>query len=391
MDHTAADADHRCSTGSVATGFESVRNEFDSLLLADAAYSASLAVYWRGELVVDLTGGADLQSRSVTGVFSATKGVAAVALTTLIGAGEIDLDKTVAHYWPEFACHGKGDLLVRQLLSHQAGLVNVDGGLSQNEIIHSELAAAKLAKQMPLWRPGSCFGYHGLTIGILMEELVRRVTDDTLQHVYETTVRSPRDIDFYLGLPESQEGRFVRLLPMAPTPAQAAELAAGATSPDSLTSLMYNELHKHQPMLSSDVSPNNRVIRAAGPAAVGGIGSALGLARLYASAIGMVGQPLFDRHTIAAVSQQQVWGLDRTLNVQMCFGVVFMKPQPRMDFGSYMAFGHDGAGGALAFADPMYDMAFGYIPQPMAFPGGADPKAVRLAQLVRRIIHALEN
>ena len=89
------------------------------------------------------------------------------------------------------------------------------------------------------------------------------------------------------------------------------------------------------------------------------------------------------------MSQQHSWGLDRVLNVQSCFGVVFMKPQPRIEFGSYQAFGHDGAGGALAFADPMYDMSFGYIPMPMQFPGGVDDKGIELSQVTRDCIREL--
>lgn len=384
MGNVAADVHHRRSTGTVAPGFEAVQNELDSLLLADATYSAQLTVYWRDEVVVDLVGGADLRADSVTGVFSASKGVSAVALATLVTAGELDLDQRVAHYWPEFARHGKGGLLVRELLSHQAGLVNVDGGLSNDEIVHSEAAAAKLAAQHPQWLPGSAFGYHGVTIGIFMEELVRRITGGTLQALYEANVRAPRGIDVFLGLPESEEPRFQRVLPMRPTPQQAAEIAATTVASDSLTALMYNSLHRDFAPDSVDIGPNNRVIRAAGPAAVGGVGSARGLARLYAAALGFVGEPLLDPATIAAVSQQQAWGHDRTLNVDMCFGVVFMKPQPRMEFGSYQAFGHDGAGGALGFADPMYDLGFGYIPMPMSYPGGADPKGVRLSRIARQ-------
>ena len=391
MNTAASNVNHRQSTGTVAPGFEPIRNELDSMLLADPEYSCQLAIYWHDALVVDLAGGVDLTPDSLTGVYSASKGIAAVTLSTLIASGDLDLDQKVAHYWPEFAQQGKDRLLVRELLCHKAGLANVDGGLTQDELIHSELAAAKLAAQLPQWYPGSMFGYHGLTIGVFMEELVRRITGDTLQNLYESRVRAPRDIDFYLGLPASLEPRFQRVLPMKPSPEQSAFIASQAISPDSITSLVYNCLNEELDVIGSAISPNNRAFRAAGPAGVGGVGSARGLAGVYASAIGNLGTPLLDASTIAAISQEQSWGIDRTLNIQMCFAVVFMKPQPRMDFGSYKAFGHDGTGGALAFADPLHDMAFGYIPMPMAFPGGADPKAIKLAQIARRIIHGLGN
>jgi CubicO group peptidase (beta-lactamase class C family) len=119
---------------------------------------------------------------------------------------------------------------------------------------------------------------------------------------------------------------------------------------------------------------------------VGGIGSARGLAQVYAAAIGLTGEALLEPDTLAAMGQQQVWGVDRVLNFPMAFGVVFMKPHPGSDFGSFQAFGHDGAGGALGYADPLYGVSFGYIPLQMQLPGGADARALRLSQTVRTAI-----
>ena len=258
----------------------------------------------RDQYVVDLVGGQHLGADSITGVFSASKGVAAVALGTLIRSGVVDLDRAVVEYWPEFAPHGKERITVRSLLSHQCGLVGVDGGLSREEFLDSEAAAARLADARPQWRPGSAVGYHGLAIGIFMEELVRRTTGDTLQALYEGTIRSPLDIDFYLGLPESQEQRYREILPMNPTPAQQAALAERDTASDGLTALMFNRVNA-----DGDASPSaalvDRATRAAGSASVGGVGSARGLARVYAAAIGLVGDALLDDETIGQMSQQQ--------------------------------------------------------------------------------------
>lgn len=382
----AADVNRRHSAGFVAPGFEAVRNQLDAYLLLDPAYSAQLTAYWKGELVVDLVGGADLAHDSVTGVYSVTKGVAAVALSTLVRDGRLDLDARVVDYWPEFAPHGKDRVLVRELLSHRAGLIGLDGGMKPEELWESERAAARLAASLPLWRPGSAFGYHGLTIGVFMEELVRRVTGSTLQRLYEDAVRAPRGIDFWLGLPESEERRFRTLLPMAPTVAQQVELAERAGEPDNITAHMFNLVTADGVDHTEEISPNARRSRAAGFSSISGIGSARGLAQLYSAVIGYDGEPLLDEATINAMSQQQSWGDDCVLRAPMSFGVVFMKPNPRKDFGSYRAFGHDGAGGALGFADPLYGLGFGYIPMPMQFPGGADPKSIELSRLVRQCI-----
>lgn len=374
------------SIGTVAPGFEGVRAEFDAYLAGDPNYSAQLAVYWKDRLVVDLVGGDGLEHDTLTGTFSATKGVAAIALATLVRSGQLDLDQTVVHYWPEFGANGKERVLVRELLSHQAGLINVDAGLETADILDSRGAAVKLAAQRPYWRPGSSFGYHGLTIGSFMEELVRRITGRTLQELYESTVRAPRDIDFWLALPHSQEDRFEAVRPAQPTAEQLEMMSANQMSLDGLGALMFNGVNSLVPPNLGPYSPNRREVRAAGPAAVGGIGSARGLAQVYAAALGLTGDALLDPDTLAAMGQQQVWGVDRVLNFPTSFGVVFMKPHPGCDFGSYQAFGHDGAGGALGYADPLYGISFGYIPLQMQLPGGADVRAIHLSQTVRAAV-----
>lgn len=390
MNNGATDVMKRLSSGTTARGFEAVRLQLDAYLLENAEYSAQLAIYHHDELVVDLVGGADLDAQSVTGVFSVSKGVAGIVIGMLVRRGDLDLDALVTRYWPEFEAAGKAAITVRQLLSHQSGVVGANPSLERAEVVHSEAGAIRLAASAPQWHPGSMFGYHGITIGVFIEELVRRLTSTTLQAFFESEIRKPRNIDFYLGFPASEERRFRELLPMKPTAAQHAAMDHGFASSDTLANLAFNSLLSSHLPLASKLSPNVREVRAAGPAALGGVGSARGLANVYAAAIGHVGgQPLLDSATIALMSQQQVWGIDRILNVDMCFGIVFMKPQPRMDFGSFMAFGHDGAGGAIGFADPFHQMAFGYIPMPMQYPGGADPKAVRLAQIARSCMQRL--
>jgi CubicO group peptidase (beta-lactamase class C family) len=387
MSFSVADVNQRLSTGMVSPGFEAVRNQLDAYLLADPAYSAQLSVYWNGEPVVDLVGGPDLAEDSVTGVFSVSKGVSALVIATLVRDGLLDLDEPVARYWPEFAAAGKAAITVRQLLSHQAGLVGLPGGIRFEEFRDSAVAAARLAEAFPDWRPGSAFGYHGLTIGVFMEELTRRITGRSLQEIYESEIRAPHDIDFYLGFPAESEHRFREVLPMAPTSEQQAEIDRRASAPDGITALAFNSAVRGPSVVDSPTSPNVREVRAAGPAAVGGIGSARGLAKAYATAIGAAGAPaLLDPGTVAKMTQQQVCGVDRVLNKVMCFGIVYMKPHQEVEFGSYRAFGHDGAGGALAFADPTYGIGFGYIPMPIQYPGAADPKGVQLSTLVRSCI-----
>jgi hypothetical protein len=159
-----------------------------------------------------------------------------------------------------------------------------------------------------------------------MEELVRRITGQSLQQLYEDKIRAPRDIDFWLALPQSQEERFEALRPAQPTAEQLAMMTRSQMSPDGLGALMFNGVNNIVPPNLGSYSPNRHEVRSAGPAAVGGIGSARELAQVYAAAIGLTGEALLEPDTLAAMGQQQVWGVDRVLNFPTAFGVVFMKP-----------------------------------------------------------------
>ncbi|HEY8702887.1 MAG TPA: serine hydrolase domain-containing protein [Arthrobacter sp.] len=360
-----------------APGFEGVLDLFTSLLAVDPHYSAQVAAYRDGVKVLDLTGGPHITPDSITGAYSCSKGVAAIVIALLVQDRLLDLDRPVTQYWPEFGVHGKERLLVREALSHQAGLVGVEGGFALDEFTTPE-AAARLAAARPSWHPGRSFGYHALTMGILMEELCRRVTGETLQHLYEHRIRQVCGIDFFLGLPEDQEPRYRDVLYDADT------------SQPWLDPLSLDGLNSNAPVSTVMELPNHRAIRAGGMSAAGGVGSAEGLARVYAAATtGVDGAaPLLTPETVGVMSQEQVWGLDRSSGMDNAFAVVFMKPHPSRNFGSYRAFGHEGANAALGFADPAYGLSFGYIPQRQE-DGRTSGKSHRLAAEVRRAASAL--
>ncbi|MBT2531298.1 beta-lactamase family protein [Arthrobacter sp. ISL-48] len=365
------------SRGFAAPGFEGVRDLFASLLADDSQYSAQLAAYRDGVKVVDLSGGPHVTPESITGAYSCSKGVAAMVIALLVQDRLLELDRPVSHYWPEFGVHGKDRLLVREALSHQAGLIGVEGGFALEEFTTPK-AAARLASARPSWRPGRSFGYHALTIGILMEELCRRVAGESLQQLYDRRIRKAYGIDFFLGLPEELEPRYRDVLYNVDSPQPW------------LDPLSLDGLNSNAPVSTVMELPNQRVVRAAGMSAAGGVGSAEGLARLYAVATTGVGgdAPLLAAETVRVMSQEQVWGLDRSSGLDNAFAVVFMKPHPSRNFGSHLAFGHEGANAALGFADPAYGLGFGYIPQRQE-DGRTPGKAHRLAAEVRRAASAL--
>jgi CubicO group peptidase (beta-lactamase class C family) len=323
---------------------------------------------------------------SLTGAFSATKGIAAMCIGLLVERGKLDLDAPVASYWPEFGQAGKGSIRVHELLSHQAGLLAPPGGLSLSGLL-SPSGAEALAAMRPLWRPGTAHGYHAFTIGVFMEELVRRITGTTLQQFYREEIRDAREVDFFLGLPPSELDRWQPIEPQRPTHEQLEAAPSHTLEPDSFGALAVTV-----PGFDGDARElvNCAAVRDTGLAAAGGVGSARGLARAYAACIMDVGgRRLLGEEAVGQMAQQQVWGPDRVLGRTNGFGVVYMKPDPLMPWGSHQAFGHDGAGGALGFADPMYELSFGYMTQPMYYPGGADQRAIALSQLVRRTIASL--
>ena len=366
------------SQGLTTEKFTSVRELFDSMLDADPRYSAQLAVYVAGEKVVDLVGGPDSSANSLTGVFSCSKGVSALAFSLLVQDGLVDLDATVASYWPEFAQNGKASVTVRQLLSHQAGLVGAQGGFAMEEYSDLPAVAARLAAMAPMWRPGSgTFGYHALTMGVFLEELCRRVSGVRLQDVYNRRIRVPFAADMFLGLPESEEPRFRPVLFDEEAP-------PAFFDPFSLAGVSGNVQAGNLLEL-----PNVRSVRAAGSCSGAGVGSADGLARVYAGAItGIEGQPAYlTPETIALMSQEQVWGLDRVFCDTGAFAITFMKAHPRMDFGSAQAFGHDGANAALGYADPLYGIGFGYVPA-WNEEGSTTGRAMQLSAAVRQVLLA---
>jgi CubicO group peptidase (beta-lactamase class C family) len=374
--------------GTVEPGFEPVAERLAEFVAADPTFAGTLCVYHHGRAVLDLWWGPGTRPDELLPVFSSSKGAAGVVIACLVRDGLVDLDAPVADGWPDFAARGKASVPVRQLLSHQAGLLGVDGGYGYDDLYGHAPLAARLAAQRPHWAPGSAFAYHALTIGVLADEIVLRATGERLGAYLRAHVTGPRGIDVYLGTPESEDGRVVAVeLPTA------AELAA---FPDDVPaspkgSVRWLALPEDEPNML--IECNAERFRRAGTPAGGGLANGRGLAGLYAAIHHEIGGEarLLDRETVGAVSQQQVWGLELGNPFASAFAVVFQKPTERLPFGSYRAFGHDGAGGSLAYSDPHFDAAFGYTVHRIPLPGGADARALQLSRDVRRCCVAVDG
>ncbi|CAL9634905.1 serine hydrolase domain-containing protein [Streptomyces sp. enrichment culture] len=354
--------------GTVAEGFEAVRARFARIAAAEPGLSAQLVVRLHGRQVVDLWTGPQVTGDSLFALYSSGKGAAYLVLALLVQDGRVDLDAPVASYWPEFAAAGKKRISVRDLVSHKAGLIGADGGFTVEELADDRLLAARLAGQRPHWAPGSGYGYHAFVIGALVGEIVRRVTGTTLQEVFDQRVRVPYGIDFHLGLPAAEEYRYLPVQPLLPH--QQAVQQANAPAADSLTGIAFN-LNATPPTDLVEFA-NTRAVRALGPASSGSVGTARGLARMYAAALGELdGQgPLLKPEVLAEFTAPHTSGTDLVTGERDHFLLGFEAQAARYPGLGPDAFGHSGAVGAQSFADPRSGIAYSYTRRRFSFGGG---------------------
>src|SRR4051812_1845278 len=376
--------------GAVDERWGRVRDAFVANFAERADVGAAVCVYVDGHPVVDLWGGvadpvagSPWQQETIVCVFSSTKGVTAIGANLAIQRGLLDPDAPVASYWPEFGANGKDSITVRQVLSHQAGLPLVDGEFSLEEALDWVPMVEALAAQAPLWDPGSRHGYHMRTYGWLVGELLRRATGRSPGTYLREEVTGPLGVDFWVGLPESEEPRVARLVPPETTPRDALASFGGSLL---LTRVLanpgghfdYNEMW------------NTRALHAAELPSSNGIGDARGLARLYASCIGngVDGKRTLKDETIEAATTVHSKGPDAVIMIESCFGLGFMLGRSFGAANPAPAFGHAGAGGSLAFADPSSGMAFAYVMNDLRFDPNGDPRSETLVRSVLAAVGA---
>lgn len=203
-------------------GFSSLQSLFEANLASGGDLGASFSATVDGETVADLWGGwADTErsrpweENTIVNVYSTTKTMTALCALILVDRGELDPDAAVAHYWPEFAANGKSQVKIRHVMSHTAGLPCWPGGVTLEDLYDWDKITVLLAQQMPIWAPGTAWGYHANTQGYLIGEVVRRITGRTLGTFFREEVAEPLGADFHFTLPASQDDRVADLV--APT------------------------------------------------------------------------------------------------------------------------------------------------------------------------------
>jgi CubicO group peptidase (beta-lactamase class C family) len=362
-------------------GFEAVRDAFTRNFAEYKEVGAACCVYVDGRPVVDIWGGvADVATNrgwaedTIVLVYSSTKGVTATAANLLIERGELDPDAPVAEYWPEFAAAGKEQLPVRAVLSHQAGLPVVDGEFTLDDVLAWDPIVDALAAQEPRWEPGTAHGYHMRTYGWLVGELVRRVTGRTIGAFVADELAAPLGLDFWIGLPEEHEARCATLVPAGPS--DLVELLPEGT-------LLREAIPNPGGLFAYDERWNTRPFHAAELPSSNGVGDARSLARLYASLIGEVnGVRLLKPETVRAAATPQARGTDEVLMIETAYGLGFMLPPSLDEHAGPDAFGHAGAGGSLAMADPDAGFAFAYVMNQLRFDPVRYPRSANLVKAV---------
>ncbi len=353
---------------------------------------AAVSVWQDGEPIVDLYGGFRDARRekpwmpdTLVLVWSATKGIGSACLLHVLQEHQIDIHRRVAEFWPEFGQANKQNITLAQLLSHQAGLCALDRRvdvLDYGAVIHA------LETQQPLWSPGTAHGYHARTFGFLVDELVRRIAGKMLSDYWQENFARPLSLDFWIGLPEKENPRVATMYAAkagkSPEPKQ---FYADLITPGTLTRKAFISPYG----LHAITEMNNVSVRAQPIVSFGGIGSASSLAKFYAMLANggkSDGQIFFSGTTIKWMTTTLADSIDLVFQIPTAFSAGLMKdPQnaARRMFGtSQKSFGHPGAGGSHAFADPENKIAFAYVMNQMEQSLLPNEKSLRLVDAIYR-------
>jgi len=362
--------------------FDAVREAFATNFAEHGELGAAVSVYLHGEPVVDLWGGwytpereREWDRNTLVNVFSTTKGLAAFCAHRLAEEGRLDFDAPVAQYWPEFAAAGKESIPVRWLLSHRAGMAAIRRPLVMEDMFDWDTMTAALAEQEPWWTPGEQHGYHALTYGWLVGEVVRRIDGRSIGSYWREEFAAPLGLDAHIGTGPEFDGRISTLMD-APVDPEAPDLIDLFGGPDTVGAAAFSN-----PPLAGPDEENitaSRGWRGAEIPAANGHATARALARVYGGAANggaIDGIHVISQETLDNALVEQSFGPDACLQIETRFGLGWMLTSEFMPLGpNPRAFGHPGAGGSLGYADLDAGIGFGYTMNQMQQNLSGDPR-----------------
>lgn len=347
--------------GTCDTRFERVREVFAGGFARGAEIGAAVSVVVEGERVVDLWAGHRDEARTkpwerdtLVNVFSTTKGMTALCAHLLIDRGALELDAPVAKWWPEFAANGKAEITFRQLISHQAGLPAVRETLPAEALYDWDAMTQALAAEAPWWEPGTRHGYHAVTFGWLVGEVVRRISGKSLGTFFREEIAEPLGADFYIGFGPELDDRVASLvqgpISMGDGPSFVEQILQ---DPDGMTARAFMN-----PPVMGDIA-NSRAWRGAEIPAANGHASAAAIAGIY----GAVAQgKVLSAQGIERAREVEAYGQDCVIPLVTKIARGFMLAPAEEPCGpNPRAFNHAGAGGSLGYCDPEARLGFGYV------------------------------
>ena len=355
--------------------FAAVRDAFAANFATGADIGASFAATIEGETVVDLWGGHADEARTkpwakdtIVNVYSTTKTMTALTALLLADRGVLDLDAPVARYWPEFAAAGKERVTVSHLLAHSAGLPGWDEKITPEDLYDWNRICARLAAQAPWWTPGERCGYHALTQGFLVGEVIRRAAGKTVGTIFREEIATPLDADFHIGLDAKHDARVGELIPPV------VRLGSGS-DPNSVSGRTLGK-----PALTAR-EPRTRAWRAAEIPAAGGFGNARAVAEVQTVIANRgisKGKCILSEAGAARAREAQIEGTDLVLGIPVKYGMGYGLPGEMMPLPNKNACFWGGWGGSLVIADADARTCFAYVMNRMGEGTTGDARAFQM-------------
>ena len=351
--------------GSADGSFTKLKNVYERNFEAGLDVGSSLAVTHKGKLVLDMWGGFQDRNLSrpwcedtIINVWSCTKNMASLCILLLADKGQLDFSDPVTKYWPEFGVAGKSDVTISQIMSHSSGMSGWEKPIDHATFYNWEEACSLLAEQKPFWDPGSAVGYHAISIGYLLGEIVKRLTGISLGNFFKNEIADVLGLDFHIGTPRSEYERVAEIYMENDSPP-----ALDIEDKDSVASRTISN-----PILRASYSTSDQW-RAAEIPAAGGHGNGRSIAQcmaIIANSGTVSGKEVLSTRTVEKIYEEQISGIDLVLDTYVRWGMGFALPAKNDTWMSYFENQRTcfwcGWGGSLAIADSQSQVSLGYAP-----------------------------